>query len=59
MMEENTEPSLQESEIRKEINNLNLEKTKRNVMNQLSINYEKYNNSIVIYNLNKNAFEIA
>ena len=50
---------LQESEIRKEINNLNLEKQKRNVMNQLTINYEKYNNSIVIYNLNKNAFEIA
>lgn len=50
---------LQESEIRKEINNLNLEKQKRNVINQLTINYEKYNNSIVIYNLNKNAFEIA
>ena len=50
---------LQESEIRKDINNLNLEKIKRNVINQLLINYEKYNNSIVIYNLNKNAFEIA
>ena len=50
---------LQESEIRKEINNLNLEKQKRNVINQLTINYEKYNNSIVIYNLNKNVFEIA
>ena len=50
---------LQESKIREDINNLNLEKLKRNVMNQLSINYEKYNNSIVIYNLNKNAFEIA
>tara|TARA_B100000683_G_scaffold70527_1_gene68969 strand:+ start:9751 stop:11064 length:1314 start_codon:yes stop_codon:yes gene_type:complete len=50
---------LQESEIRKDINNLNLEKLKRNVLNKLLINYEKYNNSIVIYNLNKNAFEIA
>ena len=50
---------LQESEIRKDINNLNLEKLKRNVLNKLLINYEKYNNSIVIYNLNKSAFEIA
>ena len=50
---------LQESEIRKDISKLNLEKQKRNVINQLSINYEKYNNSIVIYSLNKKAFEIA
>ena len=42
---------LQESEIRKDISNLNLEKQKRNVINQLSINYEKYKNSIVIYKL--------
>ena len=49
---------LQESEIRKDINNLNLEKQKRNVINQLSINYEKYNNSIVIYNLNKNVLKL-
>ena len=50
--------TLLESEIRKEINNLNLEKQKRNVMNQLTINYEKYNNSIVIYNLNKNILKL-
>jgi len=50
---------LQESQIRKDINNINLEKQKRSVTNKLSNNYEKYNNSIIIYNLNKKAFEIA
>ena len=50
---------LQESQIREDINNINLEKQKRSVTNKLSNNYEKYNNSIIIYNLNKKAFEIA
>ena len=50
---------LQESQIRKDINNINLEKQKRSVTNKLSNNYEKYNNSIIIYSLNKKAFEIA
>ena len=50
---------LQESQIRDDINNINLEKQKRSVTNKLSNNYEKYNNSIIIYNLNKKAFEIA
>ncbi len=50
---------LQEYQIRDDINNINLEKQKRSVTNKLSNNYEKYNNSIIIYNLNKKAFEIA
>ena len=50
---------LQESQIRKDINNINLEKQKRSVTNKLSNNYEKYNNSIIIFNLNKKAFEIS
>ena len=50
---------LQESQIRDDINNINLEKQKRSVTNKLSNNYEKYNNSIIIFNLNKKAFEIA
>ena len=50
---------LQESQIRKDINNINFEKQKRSVINKLSNNYEKYNNSIIIYNLNKKAFEIS
>ena len=50
---------LQESQIRKDINNINLEKQKRSVANKLSNNYEKYNNSIIIFNLNKKAFEIS
>ena len=50
---------LQESQIRKDINNINLENQKRSVANKLSNNYEKYNNSIIIFNLNKKAFEIS
>ena len=50
---------LQESEIRQDINNLNLEKQKRDVLNKLSVSYEKYNSKIVIHNLSKKAFEIA
>ena len=49
---------LQESQIRKDINNINLEKQKRSVTNKLSNNYEKYNNSIIIYNLNKKALKL-
>lgn len=45
--------------IQKEINNLELEKAKREVLYQLSLTNNKYNNLITIYNLNKKAFEIA
>lgn len=50
---------LQESEIRDLINDLNIEKKHREIKNQLSINYEKYNSNIIIYNLRKKAFDIA
>ena len=50
---------LQESEIRYLINDLNIEKKHREIKNQLSINYEKYNSNIIIYNLRKKAFDIA
>ena len=50
---------LQESEIRDLINDLNIEKKHREIKNQLSVNYEKYNSNIIIYNLRKKAFDIA
>jgi len=50
---------LQEAEIKNDINDLNLEKLNREISNQLSVYYEKYNNKIIIYNLSKKAFEIA
>ena len=50
---------LKESELRKDINNLNLERKKRDVLNKLSIYYEKYNSNIIQYNLSKKAYELA
>jgi len=50
---------LQEAEIKHDINDLNLEKQHREIKHQLSINYEKYNSRIIIYNLSKKAFDIA
>ena len=55
----NNKTLLQESEIRDLINDLNIEKKHREIKNQLSINYEKYNSNIIIYNLRKKAFDIA
>ena len=49
----------QENTIREEINELELEKIRREVLQQLSINYQRYNSNITIYNLNKKAFIIA
>ena len=49
----------QENKIREEINELELEKIRREVLQQLSINYQRYNSNITIYNLNKKAFSIA
>ena len=43
----NNRELLQEAEIRQDINNLNLEKQKRDVLNKLSVSYEKYNSKIV------------
>ena len=45
--------------IQKEINNLQLEKAKKEVLYQLSLTNDKYNSLITIYSLNKKAFEIA
>ena len=50
---------LQEAEIKNEINDLRLEKLQEETKNQLSINYEKYNSRIIIFNLSKKAFNIA
>ena len=50
---------LQEAEIKHDINDLNLEKQHREIKHQLSINFEKYNSRIIIYNLSKKAFDIA
>ena len=50
---------LQEAEIKNEINSLRLEKLQEETKNQLSINYEKYNSRIIIFNLSKKAFDIA
>ena len=50
---------VEENSIREEINELELEKIKREVLQQLSINYQKYNSNITIYNLSKKAFSIA
>ena len=50
---------LQEAEIKHDINDLNLEKKHREIKHQLSINFEKYNSRIIIYNLSKKAFDIA
>ncbi|MDA9344832.1 TolC family protein [Flavobacteriales bacterium] len=50
---------LQEAEIKNEINSLRLEKLQEEIKNQLSINYEKYNSRIIIFNLSKKAFDIA
>ena len=49
----------QVNKIREKINELELEKIRREVLQQLSINYQKYNSNITIYNLNKKAFSIA
>ena len=50
---------LQEAEIKYDINDINLEKQHREIKHQLSLNYEKYNSRIIIYNLSKKAFDIA
>ena len=50
---------LQEAEIKYNINDINLEKQHREIKHQLSLNYEKYNSRIIIYNLSKKAFDIA
>ena len=50
---------VQENLIREEINELELEKIKREVLQHLSINYQRYNSNITIYNLSKKAFSIA
>ena len=50
---------LQEAEIKNEINDLRLEKLQEETKNQLSINYDKYNSRIIIFNLSKKAFDIA
>ena len=50
---------LQEAEIKNEINDLRLEKLQEETKSQLSINYEKYNSRIIIFNLSKKAFDIA
>jgi outer membrane protein TolC len=49
----------QENTIREEINELELKKIRREVLQQLSINYQRYNSNITIYNLSKKAFKIA
>ncbi|MBT6013265.1 MAG: TolC family protein [Flavobacteriales bacterium] len=48
-----------ENKIKEEINELELKKIRREVLQQLSINYQKYNSNITIHNLNKKAFKIA
>jgi len=45
--------------IQKEINNLQLEKAKKEVLYQLSLTNNKYNSLITTYNLNQKAFKIA
>jgi len=50
---------VQENDIKEQINELELEKTRREVLKQLSVNYLKYNSNITIYNLSKKAFVIA
>ena len=50
---------VQENDIKEQINELELEKTRREVLKQLSVNYQKYNSNITIYNLSKKAFIIA
>mgnify|MGYP001211060126 CR=1 FL=1 len=51
--------TLQESQIIEEINKLELGKIRREVLQQLSINYQRYNSNIIIYKLSKKAFKIA
>ena len=50
---------VQENDIKEQINELELEKIRREVLKQLSVNYQKYNSNITIYNLSKKAFSIA
>jgi len=50
---------VQENDIKEQINELELEKIRREVLKQLSVNYQKYNSNITIYNLSKKAFIIA
>ena len=45
--------------IQKEINNLQLEKVKKEVLYQLSLTNDKYNSLITTYSLNQKAFKIA
>ena len=45
--------------IQKEINELQLEKVRREVIYQLSLTNDKYNSLITTYSLNEKAFEIA
>ncbi len=45
--------------IQKEINSLQLEKAKKEVLYQLSLTNNKYNSLITTYNLNQKAFKIA
>ena len=45
--------------IQKEINELQLEKVRREVIYQLSLTNDKYNSLIITYSLNEKAFEIA
>ena len=50
---------VQENDIKEQINELELEKIRREILKQLSVNYQKYNSNITIYNLSKKAFSIA
>ena len=50
---------VQENDIKEQINELELQKIRREVLKQLSVNYQKYNSNITIYDLSKKAFIIA
>ena len=51
--------NLRSIRLKKEINTLKLEKIKKEVLYQLSLTNNRYNNLITTYKLNKKAFEIA
>jgi outer membrane protein len=51
--------AVQENDIKEQINELELEKIRREVLKQLSVNYQQYNSNITIYDLSKKAFIIA
>ena len=50
---------LKSVKIQKEIYELQFQKIKKEILYQLSINYDKYNSRITAFNLNQKAFEIA